>query len=312
MALRAIDRLKLIADSSDVMHERMDWDDIRIFLKPFSIPVNKNQLENTSFNHVGQLAKYYLNNAPEGTLIEIAQQLDVNMPISATYQLADSQYWTDGYFRLFISHLSEVKKSAGNLKEQLRKYGISAFVAHADIDPGKEWEDEIERALMSMDALAAIVSPGFKESDWCDQEVGAAVGSGKLVVPILDGEMPYGFIAKFQGVKGKGETVGNVAGSVFAALAGSRRTSPAIADAMILRILYADDQDEAVQFVSLLEQTDPAAPVLERLRESLPTRKLISRSSKVLVAINTLLGKYNLQPIQQIVVEDDFDDEIPF
>jgi len=44
----------------------------------------------------------------------------------------------------------------GRLQSSLRRFGISAFVAHVDIDPTKEWQDEIEAALFSMDALAAI------------------------------------------------------------------------------------------------------------------------------------------------------------
>lgn len=51
-----------------------------------------------------------------------------------------------------------------------------------------------------MDALAAILMPGFKESDWTDQEVGVAVGRGVLVIPIIRGLILYGLISKFQGM----------------------------------------------------------------------------------------------------------------
>jgi hypothetical protein len=51
----------------------------------------------------------------------------------------------------------------------LRSFGVSAFVAHENIEPTK-WQDEIEKALLSMNALAAILMPGFHESKWTDQE----------------------------------------------------------------------------------------------------------------------------------------------
>lgn len=73
---------------------------------------------------------------------------------------------------------------------------MSSFVAYTDIKPTKEWQGEIENALHSMDALAAILMPGFKDSDWTDQEVGVAIGRGVPIIPIMRGLTPYGFIGK--------------------------------------------------------------------------------------------------------------------
>lgn len=78
--------------------------------------------------------------------------------------------WANGYFRLFISHLTKYKIAARNLKICMKEYGIDCFVAHEDIQVLKEWEIEIENALFSMDALCAIVTPDFRNSDWCEQE----------------------------------------------------------------------------------------------------------------------------------------------
>ena len=46
-------------------------------------------------------------------------------------------------------------------------------------------EDEIEAALFSMDALVAVVTPGFVESKWADQEIGVAIGGSLLVIPVI-------------------------------------------------------------------------------------------------------------------------------
>ena len=88
------------------------------------------------------------------------------------------------------------------LKTALIPYGISAFIAHEDIAPSSEWQNEIDLALRSMHALTAILTPDFHASDWTDQEVGFAVGRGILVVPINVGLAPYGFIGKFQAFGG--------------------------------------------------------------------------------------------------------------
>ena len=111
---------------------------------------------------------------------------------------AARRIWFDTGYRVFLSHKTEVKAEAAKLKERLRIFGVSCFVAHEDIHPTKEWQDEIENALTSMDAFVALLTPGFHDSLWTDQEVGFAVGRGVPIVAVRLGMDPYGFIGKFQ------------------------------------------------------------------------------------------------------------------
>lgn len=86
------------------------------------------------------------------------------------------------------------------LKERLRLFGISCFVAHEDIHPTKAWQDEIENALASMDGFVALMTANFHDSDWTDQEVGFAFARGVPIISVRLGKDPYGFIGKFQGL----------------------------------------------------------------------------------------------------------------
>lgn len=106
--------------------------------------------------------------------------------------------WGDEGFRVFLSHKNEVKKETAELKERLKVFGVSGFVAHADILPTKEWQNEIENALFSMDAFVALMTDGFHDSVWTDQEVGCAFGRGVPIISVKLGLDPYGFIGKFQ------------------------------------------------------------------------------------------------------------------
>ncbi len=106
--------------------------------------------------------------------------------------------WGDSGFRVFLSHKAEVKKEASGLKERICVYGVSAFVAHEDIHPTKEWQDEIESALSSMDAFVALMTDNFHDSLWTDQEVGYALGRGVPIIAVKLGRDPYGFIGRFQ------------------------------------------------------------------------------------------------------------------
>lgn len=113
---------------------------------------------------------------------------------------ATKRIWGDEGFRVFLSHKSEVKKETAALKEGLRLFGISCFVAHEDIHPTKAWQDEIENALASMEGFVALMTEDFHNSNWTDQEVGYAIARGVQIIAVRLGKDPYGFIGKFQGL----------------------------------------------------------------------------------------------------------------
>jgi hypothetical protein len=106
--------------------------------------------------------------------------------------------WGTQGFRLFLSHKTEVKREAATLKEGLKLFGVSAFVAHEDIHPTRAWQDEIENALHSMDGFVAIMTDGFHDSLWTDQEVGFALARGVPIIALRMGKDPYGFLGRFQ------------------------------------------------------------------------------------------------------------------
>jgi hypothetical protein len=80
------------------------------------------------------------------------------------------------------------------------RIGVHGFVAHDTIEPTREWQDVIETALLTCDAMCAMLTPDFRESNWCDQEVGIVVAQRKLVLPLQMGLDPYGFIGKYQAI----------------------------------------------------------------------------------------------------------------
>ena len=90
----------------------------------------------------------------------------------------------------------------GALRDALRPFAISGFVAHEDINPTEEWRDVIESALRTCEAMAAYVTPDFHPSHWTDQEVGVCLARAVLIIPIRRGTTPYGFMGKYQALSG--------------------------------------------------------------------------------------------------------------
>ncbi len=163
-----------------------------------------------------------------------------------------SSYWKVGYYKVFISHLSKYKSSASNLKLMLEPYGISAFVAHEDIKPTKEWEVEIEKALFSMNALCAILTPDFIKSSWCDQECGYAFGRNVLTIPIDKGQLPYGMFGKIQAIKSEGKNAQQIAESVFNAIVDNDKSRADYTHTLMNLILNNKNEELVNQWISVV------------------------------------------------------------
>jgi len=143
-------------------------------------------------------------------------------------------FWLPDCFRVFISHVMSHRTEASALKSALQRFYVSSFVAHVDIEPTKEWENEILAALRSADALVALLTPDFHASNWTDQEVGFVMGREKLVLSIrLDEVAPYGFIGRSQAVDGRKRSPEQLAASLFAALARHDITRKRMAEAVV-------------------------------------------------------------------------------
>jgi len=110
--------------------------------------------------------------------------------------------WAGKGFRVFLSHKATYKEKASELKRELEEYGICAFVAHDDIESSKEWQNEMEKALLSMDAFVALITEDFYDSEWTSQEIGFSQAFDIPHIYVnLGGGNPKGFAAKIQALK---------------------------------------------------------------------------------------------------------------
>lgn len=155
--------------------------------------------------------------------------------------------WDSGLLRLFLSHKDEHKKAVAALKAELKIRGISAFVAHDDIEPTNEWMDEIELGLRSMDALAALLTPKFHESNWTDQEIGWALGRDVLVLPVRLGIDPYGFGGKYQGISGNLDNHVSLAMAIVQILASKPKTKSAMRRGLITAFCDSGSYNMAIE-----------------------------------------------------------------
>lgn len=309
--MKVIERLGLIDRIGRELQSRMSYGEIDTYLKAHGVNIKKST---SGINSKWVYSKELLSDEPENLVIRIADELNVphNHVVTGATKTFEATFWEPFHFKLFLSHLSSFKTTTGLLQSALRKFGISAFVAHVDIEPTREWLDEIEAGLHSMDALVAILMPGFKESNWTDQEVGFAVGKGVLVIPIMRGLEPYGFISKYQALNAKGKTVSVVAEEIFRVLASSPKTQVKMLSCLTEAILQSSSEIEAIEKVGFLASVKqlPSAH-LQKLQEAAPSSAVLM-SEQPLAALNDLLARYKLNAASVKKEVVDFDDDIPF
>lgn len=200
--------------------------------------------------------------------------------------------WEQGHFKLFISHLAKYKIQATNLKDGLKLYGISGFVAHVDIEPSKQWQDEIEKALHTMDALTAILMEGFKESNWCDQEIGFAVGKDVLIIPIKKELNPYGFIGKYQAIQGNNTTVQEVAKKVFNTIVKNPKTRNKMITCLTNLISNSTHIETALKQLEILSEiSDLPQELLEQMAKQIENNNVLIHSSDFIDKLDAFFYK---------------------
>ena len=320
MPLEPMERFEIIEGIADSLEFKlMSFQDVHIFFQPYHIDISDDEIE--KLDSCEALIKRYLSEVTDDKAQQLKEEIDgKHEEYLESYfeEERESKHWDQGHFRLFISHESKLATWCVNLCVALKQLGISGFVAHKDLDPGSKWQNEIELALASMDAIVAVVSEGFSSSDWCDQEIGAAIGRDKLVVPIIYPELPYGFMNKYQALRGDGD----VARKLFLALARSEKTTSEICDGLVFKFKHSKSTDETMDCITLLGDC-PSTYSLEevsRLRIELLGRQDFDGKNSLLDALSRVRKKLDREQYPHSAAALDrgaafdrgADDEVPF
>lgn len=312
--MNALEKIKLIDDIGRELQKRMTFSEIDIYFETYGIPTDHQPSYNSKYVYVKEI----LPKINDEIVIQIANELNIEHNFQSklpVFKDNSTTFWKTGHFKLFISHLSTFKITIGHLKTALEKYGISSFVAHEDIEPTKEWQDEIEKGLFSMDALCAVLMPSFKESNWTDQEIGVAIGRGILVIPIRKGLDPYGFIGKYQGFQSTGKNVDQVAEGVFLILSKNPKTRNRIISCLVDLLLLSNNTIEALERIDSLKKISdlPKERVLHLKTRFTENQNL--KGNEIITKFNELTNQYDIEKIQikdfdKVIQQEE--DDLPF
>lgn len=220
----------------------------------------------------------------------------LEQPTQTGQQVAPVDYehlWEKGMLRLFLSHVSAHKENVAKLKAVFHSYGISAFVAHEDIEPNSLWQGEIELALKSMDALVALLTPDFHQSNWTDQEVGYALGRNVVVIPVRLGQDPYGFIGKLQGLAAGWEWHHKLVSEVVDLLLKNKTTAAKVRESLVFGLENASNFANAKSVIVKLQELDYFSPEqLERIKNAYKNNGQVNGSYGARERINKILDRF--------------------
>ncbi|MGO9794091.1 MAG: toll/interleukin-1 receptor domain-containing protein [Solirubrobacteraceae bacterium] len=195
---------------------------------------------------------------PEARLLQLDSYLHPTAAPAATPQPIafddPTSPWNGKGLRLFLSHHHEHAVKAGELRDALAARSVDVFVAHTAIEATEEWERVILAALKSSDACAALLTPEFATSVWCDQEVGFCMARDKLVVPLEYGATPYGFLGRYQALSVTGKPVSDVALSIFELLVRKPQSRDAMARVLVSRWADTNSWDAARENFGFLKK----------------------------------------------------------
>lgn len=262
-----------------------DWAVIDLTLRQFGLPT-QDRWTGTSENYIMTM----LEDQSSADLVGLADHLGYQQDRRSQLQPA---FWEVDYLRLFLSHLATHKADATELKAALAPFGISAFVAHRDIEPTKEWQTEIEVALNTCDALVAMLHPSFHASNWTDQEIGFAMGRQTLIISIRYGQDPYGFIGRYQAMNGAGHNAKELAQHLFEILIANKQTASAMSRGLVAAFERSGRYKEAIERSQRLELVSDWPPMLlARVKEALDGNDQISGAFGVPNRVKQLLERH--------------------
>jgi hypothetical protein len=89
--------------------------------------------------------------------------------------------------KVFLSYAREDTKAVQDLRAFLGDFEVYGWMDQSDIATGEAVAQKIRESLKQSSAIIVIVSERSLKSQWVQFEIGAAVGMGKPLIPIIIG-----------------------------------------------------------------------------------------------------------------------------
>jgi hypothetical protein len=194
----------------------------------------------------------------------------------------------------FISYASDIKKTAGRIKAYLDRYGFNCFLAHEDIQPQTEWPKEIIAALEQCDLFLPLLTTGFIESFFCQQETGFAYCRDVEILPVMISKAPMGMIADLQAVKFNREDFESSCWKIVVHVGKKKTLSRPVIDALIILFGESGTYNEAAERAKkILNEFDFSKEQIADIRKHIKRNYQIHETKEARDSIFKFMDKYS-------------------
>lgn len=89
-------------------------------------------------------------------------------------------------YQIFFSHSTKDKNLVLSIKDELKKVGISVYLAEEHPQLGKRLPNKIIHAIKSSDCVVVLLTHIGERSQFVNQEIGAARMASKPIIPMVE------------------------------------------------------------------------------------------------------------------------------
>jgi hypothetical protein len=102
-------------------------------------------------------------------------------------------------YRVFVSHSTQDRGLVIALANLLARFGVEVFVAEWYLSPGETLSKKVFEQIETADCMVILLTRNGIRSNWVQQEIGFALKSQKLVIPLVEKGVGSQDLAALQG-----------------------------------------------------------------------------------------------------------------
>ena len=102
-------------------------------------------------------------------------------------------------YKVFISHSTRDQGLVISLANILSKFGVEVFVAEWYLTPGERLDKKVFEQIGRSDCVVALLTKNGIRSNWVQQEIGYALKSDMLLIPLVERGIDPKALAALQG-----------------------------------------------------------------------------------------------------------------
>lgn len=196
--------------------------------------------------------------------------------------------------KTFISYSSNIKRTARKIKDHLDQFGFNCFLAHEDIQFQTVWPSEILKSLKKCDLFLPLLTQGFMESYYCQQETGFAYCREVDILPVMLSKAPMGMIANLQAVKFNKKEFDSSCWKIVKHIAKSKSLSAPVLDALVSWFGESESYDIGTERAKkMLLKFDFTPSQVKKIRRHIKKNAQIHQTKEARDCIFSFMDKYS-------------------